>query len=844
MYERLAKFVSRWWLGVIVLWLAVAVGVRWTAPRWDDVTRDGDLAYLPPEMSSARGEKLLREAFPNHRSKSQIVLVCERADGPLTSDDLSVLVDLSKRLANAEDEGLPVVDVWSPWTDVIGKKFVSRDRQAALIVLLIRNEFMAVDNIRVLKRLHELLDGERLSPEFPRGLRLEISGSAAIGGDMLTAAQESIANTDTATIVLVVLILLVVYRAPALIAIPMITIGVSVVVSLGVVAALTEHCYLPRFHWAAGLPALDWAEFKVFKTTKIFVVVILFGSGTDFCLFLIARFKEELQRGVERGQAVANALANVGQALMGSALTTILGLGTMLFADFGKYRNSGPAIAVCLAVTLLACLTLAPALMRAMSRFVFWPFRPAVHLSPADAPGRHALRGVPQSAASVGNALRGVPQSADGLSEEATSGIWRWVSQAILARPGLILVLACLAMSPLAYRGWSVPVTYDLLEELPAHRPSVVGTNLLKRHFAAGDMAPITILVEQGAEAQLRRYEASETDSAYGTAVREWLDNGGFDSADGGKQVAQLTKMLFELRGVESVRSLSEPLGDKPGALRLAKLAVLRHPRTKGLYLGPSSEPKKRVTRLDVISHYDPFSAEAIKLLDRIDERLQQLKGDQSSKLPWYGMNVVYAGTTAGVRDLRAVTLSDQTLIQRLVVIAVLGVLIVILRRPLVCAYLIVTVLFSYLVTIGATELVFSSCYEPFTGLDWKVPIFLFVILTAVGEDYNIYLVTRVFEEQRRRGLLEGLRVAVVRTGGIITSCGVIMAGTFVSMMFGSLRGILELGFALSLGVLLDTLVVRSILVPAFLALVYQWRQLAPQTALESPPDGELVGGS
>jgi RND superfamily putative drug exporter len=766
MYKRLGEFVARYWMAIIVAWVALVPAIGWFAPSWDSVTNDGDLAYLPDRMTTVRGERLMAEAFPNNRSRSQFVLVFERDSG-LTGEDRRAVERLAEWFTEDEGHGLPVVSVVTPKAEVIGRRLLSADGQAALVMVNLNREFMTFANIESLARVEQMVEAARQESDFPTGLKVRISGSAAVGGDMLAAANDSIKNIEKATVLLVVAILLIVYRAPLLTIIPLAAIVVSVVISMDLVAMLTQ---------LGTLPGFEWCHYKVFKTTKIFIIVVLFGSGTDYCLFLISRFREEVERGLDRRQAVATAVEHIGEAVLASGLTAIVGLGMMFFADFGKFSNSGPTIALCLAVTLLACLTLAPAILMATGRLVFWPFH-----------------------------LQTKPPLENTSSDETDGGFWDRLSRVIIARPATILLVSVVVLSPLAYAGWhDVPISYDLIRELPPERASVVGTKLLREHFSAGETGPITVLV--------------------------YSKNGAFDTVEGEREIALLTKQLYNVDGIVSVRSVTEPLGDKPGsgstpltAAGRRKLASRKHPRTQALYLTQVPELRGQVTRLDVVTRYEPFSREAANLVDVIDGHLQELSHDPESY--WRDAEFDHTGPTAGTRDLRGVTQSDQQLIERLVLLAVYFVLIALVRRPLISIYLVLSVLFSYYVTLGTTKLVFRWVYVDFDGLDWKVPLFLFVILVAIGEDYNIYLISRVLEEQQRRGLLAGLRVAVIRTGGIITSCGVIMAGSFVSMLTGTLRGIVELGFALSLGVLLDTVVVRPVLVPAFLALWWRWRE-------------------
>ena len=860
MFSRLGDFVAKHWLLVIVAWCVIVVGLRLVSPKWDDVTKDGDLAFLPAGMPSVLGEALATNAFPENRSKSQVVIVFARDDRPLNSDELKaadrfaarfhnylamrwitdagtptshlteegreaslsdalVQLDESLRLddsfaeamhnktlalerlgesENADefraeasrlrpdqrptnnellpptDQLLPLVDVWTRRKDVFGSKLRSADKQALLIVLHLSTEFMATENMEVLSSIDSevrLLRRELLAAGFS-GLTVGVSGSAAVGGDMLQSAAESIRNTELFSIVLVIAILGVVYRAPLLVLVPLVTIGVSLSVSANLLSLIAQ---------LADSPGYEWFGFNIFKTTKIFIVVILFGAGTDFCLFLISRYRECLQE--DERTATSRALSGVADALVASALTTIFGLAMMFFADFGKFRSSGPAIGLCLLVTLLACLTLAPAILRSFGAAVFWPFR------------------------------------ADRSKPLSRSSFWDRLAALVVARPGLILIASVALLSPLAWKGWysADNTTFDLLSALQSSRDSVQGSRLLKSHFPIGEGGPVIVFGQK--------------------------KGAGFDSDDrlaaitGLSAIFDLTKALTEIEGVSAVRSLAEPLGDPPewSLLQLKKNSLRQHQLTESIFLAQAEAYRGDVTRFELVLEHDPFSREAIETLLRIDSFLQD---DAAKKFPfWADASFSYADTTAGIRDLRDVTRSDRQRIQILVVIAVLAVLLVILRRPVVCLYLILSVLFSYFVTIGSTELFFNWLYgTSFQGLDWKVPIFLFVILVAVGEDYNIYLVTRITEEQRVRGRLAGLREGIVCTGGIITSCGIIMAGTFVSMTAGSLRGIVELGFALSFGILLDTFIVRTILVPAFLALLAR----RPEQSANDDPKKQL----
>jgi RND superfamily putative drug exporter len=217
----------------------------------------------------------------------------------------------------------------------------------------------------------------------------------------------------------------------------------------------------------------------------------------------------------------------------------------------------------------------------------------------------------------------------------------------------------------------------------------------------------------------------------------------------------------------------------------------------------------------------------------RLNESLGEYEGFQ--------VKASIAGANAESADVRALTRADQFQSWFVVPIGVFLVLLVALRDPWACANLVVTMVLTYAFALGTTHLVFVT-FLGAEGLDWKVPYFLFVLLVAVGVDYNVFLMSRLNEESHRHGLRHGIIRAIAQTGGLITSAAAITACSFASFLFSPLSSLRQLGFALVVGIAIDAVLVRPLLVPCGHWLLRKSRDILAPRVVVRKGDFQFTG--
>jgi RND superfamily putative drug exporter len=760
----------------VVAW-ALATAACILAPRGGGST-SGQVTDLLPSGTPARmAVKSLAEYFPGQVGLSQAVVVFERTDGALTREDLSDVERAAGAIARpgagpAGADELRLLSIRSPRSLALpgGRNpLVSADRQAALVMVNLPYDFSSIGAGRLVTHIQSAVSGAGLRP----GLSAAVTGSAAYGHDYAVATERSHHKTLAVTLIAVVVILVAVYRAPLAAVIPLAAISMATAVATRL------------------LSAGHFVGVESGTAERIFLLVLVYGAGVDYSLLFLSRYAEFLDEGHPSGEAVARGLSAGAAAVLSSATTTVAGLAMLYSAEFGVFRNTAAAAILALVVASLASLTLVPALVGLIGPRVFWPAR-------RQARGKESSEPSAADRDAAGGPENGVrPQRKDIKGSDPilpppglTSGfrghsprarLWPAVAAVVVNRPWLVLGVALAFLTVPAVRGARITWVYDSLTSLKPSYDAMRGAEMIKRHWPIGEVAPVTVL--------------AVADAAQSAATWQWA----YD---------HILTGLRALPDVRDVRGLDTPLG--LGLSTLDNLAVLSVAGSKVQREYVSEDG--RAMRLSVVLGIPPLTLAAMDDLGRI-----RSAAEGGLTAAGIGGTVQLAGTTADLSDLRTVTQGDFWRVAALSLAAILLLLVAFLRDVRLSLFMVGATVLSYLTTLGLSFWCFRLLGHP--GLDWKVQVILFVVLVAVGQDYNVFFAVRLAEEAQGRAVRPATERALVRTGPVISSCGVIMAATLGSVMAGDITLLVQLGFALALGMLIDTFVVRPLLLPAFIVL-------------------------
>jgi RND superfamily putative drug exporter len=514
--------------------------------------------------------------------------------------------------------------------------------------------------------------------------------------------------------------------------------------------------------------------------TQILLIVLILGAGTDYGLFLVFRVREQLRAGAEPHDAVVHALRRVGESITASAATVVVALLTLLFASFGLYHDLGVPLALGIATMLLAGLTLLPALMAIFGRALFWPTRTQPRPS--------------------------------------TDGAWGRLTARLVRRPLLTLlggvgVLGIVAVFALGY----VPSGFGGDVSAPAGSSAAAGNAAIAAHFPQASENPTDVVMRFGTSVwrDPRVLEVATTSlarSGYFKSINGPLNPTG--AAITPAELGDLYRLVHPYGSAQSL--LTKPLVPPAGsAITLEEYVA---------YLATASfisADGRTVSWETGLRAGSAGSNAAINEVPGIRGAVADAARDAGAEASGV------AGEAPALYDVSSISEGDVGRIVPLAILAIALVLALVLRSLVAPLYLIVSVVLSFLTSLGVSVIVFMDIPHQ-SGLVFLLPFLMFIFLLALGEDYNILVMTRIREEAAQSDLRSAVVRALGATGPTVTSAGIVLAGTFLvlAVVGGAGQGngqIRVIGVGLAVGILLDTFVVRTVLVPATVELLGRW---------------------
>ena len=817
MFNRIGQLAANysWW--VIGFWLVFLVAINLIAPTLDSITEDDTSSFLPSDSPSLVGGELLAEHFPQFDTGEDIVIVVDSgaANGIFDETNSAFLTEISNWLISA-DAPTGIANVTSAALNPAAtSSLTSPDGQVQMIIVTLEKSI--VNQQVQLEIVEDIREGLRIAPA---GTDTYQVGQVTTFIDYNTTANDSVSSTFFVTIILVAVILLVIFRSPVS---PLIPLGIVTVAFMSIQAVVA----------LVGQDLLT-----VSSTSTTLMIVVIYGAGTDYCLFLISRFREEMAKDGDRARSTQSTVRQVGESIFNSAATTTTGFLAMVFTQFGLFNTTGPILSIAVVMTLAISITLTPAVMNLLGKRAFWP--------------------------------------AATIIQTAGTGFYGILGRNVRKYAVVIVIGMLVPGIALAAYGLQYESTFDALSDLPDSAESVAGFRVLEEHIGAGNMQPVAFVAEVGGDdvlgetaALTRTLEGIDGVASVRSAVQPFgpqdpntanitlLNNQlGYlatltttdpnaTEAPSEEQQAMLSALLGDLPAYLDVVAAADPaldLADVYAALDAQAASeggiVEALPQALGaasqaatpVHINPAAMPdgvramfggdaivglvnsfinaETHFVRFEIILADGPYTIEAMDTLNTIADTVSGETGA--------------SGSTAISNDIRNIITDDLILTVILVLTGIFLVLIIMLRSLVAPAYLIGTIVMSYTTTLGVTRIGSEVLFGQAELVYW-VPFMMFVFLVALGIDYSIYLFGRIKEEMLQGDIHYAIQESVIQTGSIITSAGIIVAGTFAALMTGDLLGLQQVGFAVAVGILIDTVAIRTVFVPALASIVGKW---------------------
>ena len=511
----------------------------------------------------------------------------------------------------------------------------------------------------------------------------------------------------------------------------------------------------------------DHTPLEFDASTAGIMSVLVFGAGTNYALLLISRYREELRRHADARHALSVALKASFAAILSSNLTVVISLLALIAATVPAYASLGAALAIGLLIALAFSLFVLPAALSLAGRRLFWPRIPQVESAASDnAPAIADHRsGVEHQSAEdthpsesvTGSTARKFSSTASRNNTTNDNGAWYRIARAVIARPVVFLSTMVIVLAVLACGLFGTKVGLSTTEQF-------------------------------------------RTDS---------------EAADG---VATISK--FVSPGVASPLTVHAPAKDAQ-----AVTAAIKNVSDVNVQGPPQMSKDKSAVSLTVVANAAPATNESY-------EQVKNLRDVVEAASP----EAKVGGLTAETLDTREATARDTAIVLPMILIIVFALLMVILRAIVAPVLLLLATSASALAALGAGAFVSQHVFK-FPALDVSVPLYSLIFLVALGIDYTVFLVLRAKEEtvatvgakntahvgktsDAGEATRRGMTRAVGLTGGVITSAGIVLAAVFSVLGVLPLITLGQIGIVVGLGIVIDTFLVRTLVVPALFALI------------------------